>query len=312
MKKMILAIVCLLLIAACGQSYEETKRIKRQQQREAMRKDSAMLKVAVMPTLDCLPLYVARQEQLFDTIHGGVLLRVYQAQMDCDSAFLRGHVEGMVTDLVRAKRIEEEGIKVRYAATTNAYWQLVANRNARIRQSRQLTDKMVAMTRFSATDMLTEWTVNTARLKPEHVYKVQINDVNIRLQMLQNNEMDALWVTEPQATMARMMKHPVIMDSRDTNMSLGVMAFNEMEMRRQARAKQLDLLMRAYNQACDSINKYGLKYYRNLISRYCQIKQEYVDSLPTLTYQHAQGPRQQDVTAVEKWLKEVKPKKDKK
>ena len=60
MKKIIPVIAVLLLLAACGQSYEETKRITREQRREAWRKDSAALKIAVMPTLDCLPLYVAQ------------------------------------------------------------------------------------------------------------------------------------------------------------------------------------------------------------------------------------------------------------
>ena len=54
MKKMFSVMVCLLLLAACGQSYEETKRISRQNRLEAMRKDSAALKVAVMPTLAAL------------------------------------------------------------------------------------------------------------------------------------------------------------------------------------------------------------------------------------------------------------------
>jgi hypothetical protein len=61
------------LVTACGKSYEETKR-EAENRREAMRKDSAALKVAVLPTLDCLPLYVAEYYQLFDTINGGVRL----------------------------------------------------------------------------------------------------------------------------------------------------------------------------------------------------------------------------------------------
>ena len=54
----LLAAVTVLLMVACGQSYEETKRITREQRREAFRRDSAALKIAVMPTLDCLPLFV--------------------------------------------------------------------------------------------------------------------------------------------------------------------------------------------------------------------------------------------------------------
>ena len=89
MKQLLSLTVCLLLLVACGQSYEETKRITRQQRREAARKDSAALKVAVMPTLDCLPLYVAEHYQLFDTLRGGVRLKHFMAQMDCDTALAR-------------------------------------------------------------------------------------------------------------------------------------------------------------------------------------------------------------------------------
>ena len=302
MKKLVPMIVALVLLAACGQSYEETKRITREQRREAWRKDSAALKIAVMPTLDCLPLFVAQQYELFDTVNGGVRLKFYNAQMDCDTAIQRGRVEGAVTDLVRAMRMDKQGLKMRYVAATNAYWQLVTNRNARIKQLKQLDDKMVAMTRFSATDMLTDIARDSVKLQAERVFKVQINDLNVRMQMLQNNEIDALWLPEPQATQARMMKHPVVLDSRDVKLQLGVLAFREKEMRRQARAKQLQLFIKAYDQACDSINKYGVAHYRDiLIDRY-KLKAALVDSIPqNIRFPRACGPRQEDITFVEKW-----------
>ena len=297
--------IALLVLAACGQSYEETKRKASETRREALRKDSAALKVAVLPTLDCLPLYVAEYYQLFDTIHGGVRLKRFMAQMDCDTAMERCRVEGTVTDLVRAVRMQQHGLKLRYVTVTNAYWQLITNRNARIHQLKQLDDKMVAMTRFSFTDMLTDMVVDSVKLKEERVFKVQINDVNVRMQMLQNNEMDALWMTEPQASMARLMKHQVVYDSRTTKMQPGVLAFREKEMRHPERAKQLELFTKAYNQACDSINKNGFKHYRDLIMRHCHVRKEVVDSMPDVEknpYIYAQGPRQQDIAQIEKWL----------
>ena len=298
-------ISCVLLLMACGKSYEETKREAAENRREAMRRDSSALKVAVLPTLDCLPLYVAEYYQLFDSVHGGVRLKHFTAQMDCDTAIERGRVEGMVTDLVRAIRMQQRGLKLRYVTVTNAYWQLITNRNARIHQLKQLDDKMVAMTRFSFTDMLTDKVVDSVKLKEERVFKIQINDVNVRVQMLQNNEMDALWMTEPQASMARLMKHQVIYDSRTTKIQPGVIAFREKEMRHPERGKQLVLFVKAYNQACDSINKNGYKYYHDLIIRYCNARKEVVDSLPDVRknpYVHVRGPRQEDVVQIEKWL----------
>jgi NitT/TauT family transport system substrate-binding protein len=172
-----------------------------------------------------------------------------------------------------------------------------------VKQVKQLDDKMIAMTRYSVTDMLADAAIDSAKLDKDRVFKVQVNDVFVRMQMLQNNIMDVLCLTEPQATWARAMKNPVVMDTRDMGWQMGVIAFREKEMQRQARGKQLELFVKAYNQACDSINKRGVAYYRNLIKDRMKLKAELVDSLPkNLKYIHAQGPRQEDVDRAEKWL----------
>lgn len=204
-------------------------------------------------------------------------------------------------------------MKLRYPAVTGAYWQLIANRNARVKQLKQLDDKMVAMTRFSATDLLTDRMIDSVKLDKDRVYKVQINDVSVRLLMLQNNEMDVLWLMEPQATAARMMKNGVVYDSRKDSLQLGVLVFREQEMRHPERAEQLKLFMQAYDQACDSINKYGVRHYRDIIVERCQVKKNMLDSLPDkIKYERARGPRERDIALVEKWLgvkKEVSGKK---
>lgn len=303
MKKIVTIMIAVVLLAACGQSYEETKRLNRQQRKEMARKDSVALKIAVMPTLDCLPLYVAEHYQLFDTLRGGVRLKHYMAQMDCDTALERGRVEGAVTDLVRALHLEKHGTKLRYVAATQGHWQLITNRNARIRQLKQLDDKMIAMTRFSATDLLSDRVIDSVKLQADRVFKVQINDVSVRLLMLQNNEMDALWLPEPHATAARLLKHNVVYDTRKEGICLGVMAFRDKEMQHPERAKQQELLVKAWNQACDSINKYGLGKYRDLIVNNCKVRGNTVDALPNnIKYEHTRGPREQDIALAERYV----------
>ena len=303
-KSTIIMIVCVLLMAACGQSYEETKRQKGISQREAMRKDSAALKVAVMPTLDCLPLYVAEHYQLFDTLRGGVRLKFYMAQMDCDTALLRGRVEGAMTDLVRAKRMERQGMKLRYPAVTAAYWQLIANRNARVKQLKQLDDKMVAMTRYSATDLLADFVLDSAKLQKERLFKIQVNDVNIRLKMLINSEIDAVLLTEPQASVARQAHHQLLLDSRKIPVRFGVISFREKSLADKERQRQLEVFKRGYNQACDSLKQFGVGRYRELIVKYCNVKENQVDSLmQTLQFEKITEPSEADVERARKWLK---------
>ena len=297
-----IGIIAVLVLFSCGQSYEETKRQSRAHRLKLQREDSAALKIAVMPTLDCLPIFVAKDHEMFDTAVD-IRLKYFTAQMDCDTAIMNRRVEIGITDVVRAERMMKAGTPVRYFAGTNAYWVLVSNRQQRISQLKHLDDKMVAMTRYSVTDMLADAAIDSAKLDKDRVFKVQVNDVFVRMQMLQNNIMDVLCLTEPQATWARAMKNPVVMDTRDMGWQMGVIAFREKEMQRQARGKQLELFVKAYNQACDSINKRGVAYYRNLIKDRMKLKAELVDSLPkNLKYIHAQGPRQEDVDRAEKWL----------
>ena len=296
-KSYILLLLGVSLLFACGKSYEEQKRITRAERLRLAREDSLALKGAVMPTLDCLPVYLMKEGMLYDSTKLDLRLRVFASQMDCDTAVMRNRVEGSVTDLVRANKMMKKGIALRYFSATNSYWQLIANRTARIRQLNQLGDKMVAMTRFSATDFLTDKTLDTVKTKAQ-VFRIQINNVNVRLHMLLNNEMDALWLTEPQATKARLMGHNVIADSRGMNAQLGVFVFREDEMKDVHRQKQLKEFTRIYNAACDSINKNGLQAYSELIKKYMKVDERTVKALPKIVFKHASSPLQSDINKI--------------
>ena len=291
-----------MLIAGCGQSYEETKRLTKAQRLKLWREDSAAFKIAVMPTLDCLPVFIAKDHQMFDTVVD-IRLKKFTAQMDCDTALMRGRVEGAISDLVRSERMIQQGTPLRYVAATNAYWLLISNRQLRMSNLKHLDDRMLAMTRYSVTDLLGDLAVDSAKLKTERVFRVQINDVNIRLKMLENNEMDALLLTEPQATQALFGKHKVLLDTRKLDMQMGVFAFRTKDMDDKNRRRQMDVFLKGYNEACDSLNHYGVLHYRDVIRKHYQISENALKKLPdSLKFQHAAAPRQKDVEQAQKWL----------
>ena len=267
-----------------------------------MREDSAALKVAVLPTLDCLPVFVAKDRQLFDTAVD-IRLKQFTAQMDVDTALMNRRVEIGVTDLVRAERMKNLGDSLNYLTTTNAYWQLITNRGARISDLKHLDDKMLAMTRYSVTDLLGDLAVDSAKLKSERVFRIQINDVLVRLKMLENNEMDALLLTEPQASQARLLKHKVILDTRKLDIWMGAFVVQGKGMDDTSRQRQLKVFIDGYNQACDSISKYGLGSYRDIIMKYCRAKEAAVNTIPSdLKFSRMAAPREQDIEQARKWL----------
>lgn len=302
MKRFFLIIAIISLIVGCGQSYEETKRLNQAQRLRMFREDSAALKVAVMPTLDCLPVFVAKDRQFFDTAVD-IRLKQFTAQMDCDTALMRHRVEGSVTDLVRAERMMKSGVDLKYWTSTNAYWLLISNRQQRINDLKHLDDKMVAMARYSITDLLSDMAVDSAKLKHERVFRIQVNDVNVRLKMLENNEMDALFMTEPYATQALLAKHKVLMDTRKSDMQMGAFVFRVKGMDDKNRQRQMKAFLKGYNEACDSINQYGVRNYQDVIRKYYVVSEQTLKNLPdTLRFQHATPPSQKDIETAQQWL----------
>ena len=135
------------------------------------------------------------------------------------------------------------------------------------------------MTRYSATDMLAQKAIDSVGLKPERVFRIQVNDVGIRLGMLETGIMDAVLLPEPQATQARLGGHPVLMDTDSLGLHLGIIVFTEEAMADSMRQHQVEQLLAVYQQALDSIAHYGLPHYRDVIVRCCKVKPEVVDSI---------------------------------
>ena len=153
---------------------------------------------------------------------------------------------------------------------------------------------MVAMTRYSGTDYLTDQALSGVKTSAK-VFKVQINDVLVRLHMLLNNEMDAMWLPEPQATTARLYKHRVITSSEKTKEQLGVIAFRTDMLQTKNRKKQLQAFIKAYNNAVDSLNTYGLSHYSELVTKYCHTDEKTVKAIPEVTFKHAIAPLEKDI-----------------
>lgn len=290
------------MLAACGESYEEKRRITRAEQIRLAKADSAALKVGVTPTLDCMPVFLAKEHHLFDTLGVDIRPKLFTAHLDIQDRLEKGKLEAGFTDLVRAERMMKRGTPLYYITATNTYWQFITNRKSRIKELRQLTDKMVAMTNHSVTDMLAQMCVDSVKLKQTDVFRVPINDVYVRLSMLQNNEMDAMLMTEPQATTARLYKNPVLMDTRKIDLRMGAIVMRERVMSDQNRKKQLDAFLKAYNMACDSLNMNGWERYKDIMMKYIQMDDKTYQALPKLKFEHAQTPRQKDIDRAKRFL----------
>jgi NitT/TauT family transport system substrate-binding protein len=210
----------------------------------------------------------------------------------------------MPTDVVRAERLIHEGTPLHYVTTTGLGWQLLTAKTARIRKLEQLDDKMLAMTRYSATDLLSDVVIDSAKLDRDRFFKIQVNDVYVRLKMLIGHEIDAALLTEPQASQARLARHKLLLDSRDLSWRLGLIAFREKDLKDSTRQHQLEVFKKGYDMACDSLTRYGIGHFRQWVLKYYKMTDKEIDSLSTsLKFSRMSPPAEADVERARKFLK---------
>ena len=218
--------------------------------------------------------------------------------MDCDTAMIGGSVQAAFSDLVRTERLKHRNkVLMHYLTDTNLNWQLVADKGSKLKKLSDLSDKIIAMTRYSGTDLLTDMVVKKAKPKYQ-VFRVQINDVLVRLAMLQNHEIDAYWFAEPQVTKALSADNNSLFNSKDAGVHLGVVAIMDKVRRQDEEAVFVD----AYNKAVELINKNGVKYYSALIQKYMKVDEAVVRALPDIKYTKIGPPRKADLIMARSYL----------
>ncbi|MBF1588381.1 MAG: ABC transporter substrate-binding protein [Prevotella sp.] len=293
-----LLILAVLTLVSCGKSDKELQAERQAQklaEREAYQK---AYKIAVMPTMDCLPAYLLKDSLLYDTAKVDIRLCWFNAQMDCDTAMIGGSVQAAFSDLVRTERLKHRNkVLMHYLTDTNLNWQLIADKDSKLKQLSDLSDKIVAMTRFSGTDLLTDMAVKKAKPKYQ-VFRVQVNDVLVRLAMLQNHEIDAYWFAEPQITKALSADNNSLFNSEDAGVRLGVVAIMDKVRRQDEEAA----FAAAYDKAVEQINKNGVKYYSALIQKYMKVDESVVRALPDIKYTKIGPPRKADLLMARNFL----------
>ncbi len=260
------------------------------------------LHCATLPTLDCLPIFVAYEDSIFSAQQLDIILTPFQSGMDCDTALVGGSVQIGVSDVVRTQRLIRKRVPLDFLSATDLRYSLMTNGKTRIRTVKDFDGKLIAITRFSATDFLAEYAIDSVKLNRQKVYRAQINDLNIRVQMLINNELDGALLPEPQATEVQNMKSIRCADFHEKPYHFGAIVVRTDLTKDNRRKEQIRKFRRAYDMAVDSINKYGLQHYGRYINKYCHVKSSTIDSLTTQAFTHIKPVNTIDINLAQNWL----------
>lgn len=161
--------------------------------------DSTALHVALVPTMDNLPLYYAQETGIFDSLGLNVELLTYSSAMDCDTAFTNGEADGVVSDIVKANIWRSRGDSVKVVMRTDLNLFLMSTHSSRIKSVNNIKEKIMAITRNSALDYMADKVMEHIKLPLLQLNKPQINDIALRCKMTDQNQYDGAFLPEPYA-----------------------------------------------------------------------------------------------------------------
>lgn len=248
MKYVFCVLMCLAAIfSSCGGDSSKSDDIK---PKEKATDNKDVVTLALMPIVDCLPYYYAEERGYFERFGVSVKIATYKSKLDCDTAVVGQSALMGYSDLFHAMIMLSEKRKISVVNATQGVWSLWANKSQRIKKTTQLSFKTTAVVRFS-----TETYLLSSVTKADEVLLPQINDLYLRVSMLDNNQVDAAMLPEPFATQCRMKGHKAIWKAASEN-NFGCMLTSG-KTKRVGDDKRILAITKAYNMAVDSLNAHN-------------------------------------------------------
>lgn len=260
---------------------------------DSLREDSFTLKIGYLPTLESLPLLIAEQEGYFDTAK--VKLLCYNAALDLDTAIQRNRVQLITSDICRTILLNAKDNDIKIIGKTQNPYQLITAKNQRIRKSKDLESRLIAIARHEITDYLLDKMLEHEQMDVDGVNRPQINSLPLRKQMMEYEELDATLLPEPFATACMLNGDRVLLSNNDVDAELSCLVINKQAI--SDFLDQMNIVAHAYNQAVGF-----LKENKPDLTAFYDIPKEVADTISLPEYQILSLPREKDVENCLKWL----------
>lgn len=281
MRKFSVFFLLLLLFIVSSCKHEAPQHASQKQEKP----DSNALRIAVLPTSDCFPFFYAADKGIYDSLHLDVQLVSYGSQLDCDTALAGGSIDGSVTDLIRARMMDyHRRPHLSVVMATEGRWMLVASREVRMKKLSQLRDRTIAVSRFSVTDFLSDTYCVKGGLAEDAAYRPQINNISLRMKMLNEKQVETAVLPEPQAALAVTFGNRIIKGTSSEAMTMGCLAVRTSVLTEKKKQEQLALFIKGYNLAVKRLNAHKREQLDTLFVQHgyvFDIKQAKAIQLPT-------------------------------
>lgn len=203
----IIIALSLLLLGACSQKNNETRV-----------QEPVVIKVAVIPVMDTLPMYVAEQEGFYADRNIQVEFIPVGSAPERDQLISAGQADAMVNELLSTIFYNKEEIQVqtvRYARTATKdkpLFQIMVASNSGITSPEGLSNVEIGISEGTVIEYLTDRLLQYQGLTDEEIKTVAVPKISDRMALLATGELQAAMLPDPLTFLAQQQGASIILD----------------------------------------------------------------------------------------------------
>ncbi len=180
--------------------------------------EAVTLKIAVLPILDALPMYVADQEGLFETRGVKVEFIPAASAAERDQVITSGQADGMINEIVSTILYNKQTIQVqivrfaRTATSDTAMYRILAAGNSGIDSVDGLKGVPIGISEGTVIEYLTYRLLTAEGFAKDEIKTIPVPSIADRMALLGTGELKAAMLPEPLSSLAVQQGAKVILD----------------------------------------------------------------------------------------------------
>jgi NitT/TauT family transport system substrate-binding protein len=267
--------------------------------------DKVSVRIAMLPILDTIPLYLAQDAGYFTAEGVSVEFIPVGSAAERDQVMAAGRADGMINDLVSVVLYNRQEITVqvvrfmRIATHETPLYRVVASPKAGITTVAGLAGVPIGISQGSIIDYVTDQLLQSEGLAPDQIKTIAVPKIPERMAMLSSGGLQAATLPEPFATLAIQNGAVVITDDRvHPEFGNSVISFHKSFLDQHPTAVQR--FLRAVEKAVQEINASPEKG-RPIFTKYNLVPSELAASYTVPTFPQSSLPTLAQFDAVAQW-----------
>lgn len=166
------------------------------------------LKIAVLPILDALPMFVAQEKGYFNEQNLNVEFVPVTSAAERDQLIAAGQADGMINDLISTLLYNQQTIQIqivsfaRVATPQFPQYRILAAGNSGITTVEDLKGVEIGISEGSVIEYTTDRLLEAEGFAPQEIKTIAVPRIDLRMSLLQSGELRAANLPDPLASLA--------------------------------------------------------------------------------------------------------------